>query len=642
VAFVVREADSADGELSREKVREENASAHVLDGSARAGMGPLSAHSLTSSATRNGQGLVAGCRKLTALAGTSNLLESIPSIALSVCPARGAELLEVSADGALRVLAADGVPLQTGMDRLALQARSALAGHPTLDAHLQAVDEQPAHGGRETVVGVPIPSPGDRRLVLVLEREPGTTFQAQEVRELTIFAYLSSNVLARARSDAEVRASRAIETALVSAVHEAVMSLDANGVVRALSGSAATIIGRGRKDAIGKRLRDIPGMAPLALALAAGDRCPEIVKLAGGDVKLQLRRCDAGVAVTLLATAGRAARTDAAQFGIGDLLGESPLVAKARETAQRVADSHLPILITGETGTGKEILAQAIHNASAREGEPFIGVNVSALPRELLESELFGYDAGAFTGASSQGHAGKFELARNGTLLLDEIGDMPLEMQAKLLRVLQERVVQRLGGSRAKPFSARLIASTNRDLEGEVAQGRFRLDLLHRLRVVHVQLPPLRERGNDVRLLVTHRLRLLAQRTDRVVLRVTGEVMTALETYEWPGNVRELMNTLDCAVSLLPPGKDIIDDVPECIERHQHRAGAPAGVANPMTLEAAEREACVRALQKTGGNVARAARILGVVKATLYAKIRRYGIPHLSTEPGISQNTIPR
>ena len=605
-------------------------------------MGALSTNSPAGGALRNGQGLVAGCRKLTALAGTSNLLESIPSIALSICAARGAELLEVSADAGLRVLAAHGVPLQTGMDRLALLARSALEGHPTLDAHLQAVDEQPADGGRDTVVVVPIPSAGDRRLALVLEREAGTTFQPQEVRELTIFAYLSSNVLARARSDAEVRASRAIETALVSAVHEAVMSLDANGIVRALSGSAATMIGRGRKDAIGKRLRDIPGMAPLALALAAGDRCPDTVKLAGGEAKLQLRRCESGTAVTLLAAPTRAARTDAAQFGISDLLGESPLIARARETAQRVADSHLPILITGETGTGKEILAQAIHNASARAGEPFVGVNVSALPRELLESELFGYDAGAFTGASSQGHSGKFELARNGTLLLDEIGDMPLEMQAKLLRVLQERVVQRLGGLRAKPFSARLIASTNRDLEGEVAQGRFRLDLLHRLRVVHVQLPPLRDRGNDVRLLVTHRLRLLAQRTDRVVIRVTGDVMTALETYEWPGNVRELVNTLDCAVSLLPLGKDIIDVVPECIERSQHPTGAPAGVANPMTLEAAEREACVRALQRTGGNVARAARILGVVKATLYAKIRRYGIPHLSTEPGISQNTIPR
>jgi transcriptional regulator with PAS, ATPase and Fis domain len=604
-------------------------------------MGPLSTHSPTSGAARNGQGLVAGCRKLTSLAGTGNLLESIPSIALSVCAARGAELLEVSADGALRVLAAHGVPLHTGMDRLALQARSALEGHPTLDAHLQAADEEAAPG-RETVVVVPLPSAGERRLVLVLEREPGTTFQPQEVRELTIFAYLSSNVLARARSDAEVRASRAIETALVSAVHDAVMSLDANGVVRALSGSAANIIGRGRKDAIGKRLRDIPGMAPLALAIAAGDRCPDTVKLAGGEVKLQLRRCDAGMAVTLLAAPARAARADAAQFGIGDLLGESPLIAKARDTAQRVADSHLPILITGETGTGKEILAQAIHNASARASEPFVGVNVSALPRELLESELFGYDAGAFTGASSQGHSGKFELARNGTLLLDEIGDMPLEMQAKLLRVLQERVVPRLGGSRGKPFSARLIASTNRDLEGEVAQGRFRLDLLHRLRVVHVQLPPLRDRGNDVRLLVTHRLRMLAQKTDRVVIRVTGDVMTALETYDWPGNVRELVNTLDCAVSLLSPGKDIIDVIPECIERSHHPTGSAVGAANPMTLEAVEREACVRALQKTGGNVARAARILGVVKATLYAKIRRYGIPHLSTEPGISQNTIPR
>jgi transcriptional regulator with PAS, ATPase and Fis domain len=306
-----------------------------------------------------------------------------------------------------------------------------------------------------------------------------------------------------------------------------------------------------------------------------------------------------------------------------------------------VADSHLPILITGETGTGKEILAQAIHNASALAGEPFVGVNVSAIPRELLESELFGYGAGAFTGALAQGQPGKFELAGKGTLLLDEIGDMPLQMQSKLLRVLQERVVQRLGGSDASAFSARVIASTNRDLEQEVREGRFRLDLLHRLRVVHVELPPLRERGNDVRLLVGLHLCLLAQRTDRTAIRVAPEVMAALESYAWPGNVRELVNMLDCEVSLLPADKDVLDVIPDAIERSVRRRGAQAIGEAPITLEDAERDACMRALQNTHGNVARAARILRVAKATLYSKMRRYGLAHLPVQRAVSRERGP-
>jgi transcriptional regulator with PAS, ATPase and Fis domain len=564
-------------------------------------------------ATRSGRGLFASCREIAALADIRSVLQTIPRLAMGVCPARGAQLLEIAADGSGAVLAAHGLSLRTEPDSSARPARWTLDILPSL------------------VAGT--------RLLLVMEREPGATFHSQEARELELFALVSSSALARARSDAELRASHAIETAVVSAVQDAVIALDANGIVRSLSGSAARLIGCPRSAAIGKRLRDLPGVAPLALALAAGDRCPESVTLAAGEVKLHLRRCEAGLAVTLLPTSPGATRIGGAHFGIGDLLGESPLIRRARETAQRLADSRLPILITGETGTGKEILAQAIHNASAQAGQPFVGVNVSAIPRELLESELFGYEAGAFTGACAHGHRGKFELAQNGTLLLDEVGDMPLEMQSKLLRVLQERVVQRLGGSGPKAFSARVIASTNRDLERDVADGRFRLDLLHRLRAVHVELPPLRERGNDVRLLVAHQLRLVAQNTGRAPIFVAPQVMAAFEAYAWPGNVRELVNMVDCEIRMLPPDKNVIDVVPEAIERGLRHAGATVG--GDMTLEAAEREACIRALKKTCGNVARAARILGVVKATLYSKMRRYGIPHTRTEPGISQATDP-
>jgi transcriptional regulator with PAS, ATPase and Fis domain len=518
---------------------------------------------------------------------------------MRVCGARGARLLEVAPDGGATVVAAHGVPAHLGPDAGRGPSRATADLHPI--------------------------GPEGTRLVLVVDREPGGAFASEELRRLDGFALVASSALARARAEAELRASHAVGMAVMNGVREAVIALDAEGVVRGLSSSAATLIGRDN-EAIGKRLRDIPGLAPLARALSAGERAPDTVTLANGEVRLHLRRGGAGLAVTLVpAPAGVAATTGGARFGIEDLIGESPRIRRARTTAFKIADSQLPVLITGETGTGKEILAQAIHNASSRADKPFLGVNVSAIPRDLLESELFGYEAGAFTGARAQGHQGTFELAGDGTVLLDEVGDMPLDMQAKLLRVLQERAVQRLGSPRPRPVAARIVASTNRDLEKDVAAGRFRLDLLHRLRVVHVELPPLRERGNDIRLIVAHQLRQLAQNTGRASIRVAPQVMEALEAYPWPGNVRELVNVLDFEVRMLPPGEDVLDAVPEIVERSL-RAPAAGAADQAMTLEAAERAACVRALQKTGGNVTRAAELLGVVKATLYAKMRRYGI----------------
>jgi DNA-binding NtrC family response regulator len=583
--------------------------------------------------TRDKRALTAACLELSTLTDTASVLASIPRLALLLCPARGAQLLEITAAGTSTVLAATGLPFVTPASQVSRHARSTLNVYLTLEAYLFSVCNEavPDHvvAGSQPLLAISLRAGEGSRLLLVLERGPSSIFWRQEIRELEIFGFLASSALSRTRSDAALQASFAVESALVGAVRDAVIALDADGVVRALSGSAATLIGRRSKEIVGQKLRDLPGMAPLALALAAGDRGPESVKLATGEVRLRLRRYEGGLAVTLLATRGAlrdGTRRPVTRFDLDDLRGESPEIVRIRESARRVADSQLPILITGETGTGKEILAQAIHSTSSRADEPFVGVNVSAIPRELLESELFGYDAGAFTGASSQGSAGKFELAENGTLLLDEIGDMPLEMQAKLLRVLQERVVQRLGGTRARPFCARVIASTNMDLEQAVREGRFRLDLFHRLRVVHLRLPPLRERGGDVRLLVEHHLRALSLASHRKPIRVAPAVMEALEAYEWPGNVRELINVLEGELGLLPPNQDIIDVIPEAIQSASRRPAARLS-DEAITLADAEREACLRALQKTDGNVARAARMLGVAKATLYSKMRLYGIP---------------
>ena len=325
-----------------------------------------------------------------------------------------------------------------------------------------------------------------------------------------------------------------------------------------------------------------------------------------------------------------------ARFTFEDLLGGDPAFLACLTDARLAARSDASILITGESGTGKEMLAQAIHRASPRSAQPFMGINVAAFPRELLESELFGYERGAFTGALARGHAGKFELAAGGMLLLDEIGDMPLETQVKLLRVLQERVFQRLGGSRDIPLQARVVASTHRELEREVEEGRFRLDLFHRLRVVHLRLPALRERRGDIPRLVEHHLRRCASCHHRGPLQVAPRVMAALEAYDWPGNVRELANLIEGAVSLLPDDEQVITRVPPPIERALQRRGASPGSAplpeiilpdnRVVSIREVERHAFAHALRHCGGNVTRAAKALGVAKGTFYSKIRRYGL----------------
>jgi transcriptional regulator with PAS, ATPase and Fis domain len=286
------------------------------------------------------------------------------------------------------------------------------------------------------------------------------------------------------------------------------------------------------------------------------------------------------------------------------------------------------------------MLAQAIHNASERAGAPFLVISVTAIPRELLESELFGYEGDAFTGAGTGGQPGKFELAGRGTLVLDEIGDMPLEMQGKLLRVLQGRTVQRLGSGRDVSQRARVIATTRRDLEQAVKEGKFRLDLHQRLCVVHLRLPALRERTGDVRAIVEDQLTEHARKTGRAVS-VAPAVMTALERYPWPGNIRELVNVLEGELSLLAPGGETISRVPRAIVRPLV-APPLTGVAptEVLPLSELERRACADALVRFGGNVAYAARALGVARGTLYAKMKRYGIPNPETTP--PSVTVPR
>jgi two-component system response regulator HydG len=291
---------------------------------------------------------------------------------------------------------------------------------------------------------------------------------------------------------------------------------------------------------------------------------------------------------------------------------------------EQVGPSRASVLITGESGTGKELIAEAIHAASPRAGKPFIRLHCAALAESLLESELFGHMKGAFTDARSS-RPGLLVKATGGTLVLDEVGEMPLGMQAKLLRALQERTVRPVGGDSEVPFDARIIAATNRDLDAEVEQRRFREDLYYRINVVQVQVPPLRERENDVLLLAQSFLhRCEAKR----VIGLTSAAAERLACYPWPGNVRELQNCIERAVAFAQFDHVGVDDLPERIGKFKApRVGLDAG-CTPSTIvpiEEVERRYVEQVLEALGGNKASAARALGMDRRTLYRKLERWG-----------------
>ncbi|GIM45439.1 sigma-54-dependent Fis family transcriptional regulator [Collibacillus ludicampi] len=313
-----------------------------------------------------------------------------------------------------------------------------------------------------------------------------------------------------------------------------------------------------------------------------------------------------------------------ANYHFENIIGSSPKMQAVKKLAQKVAKSDTTVLITGESGTGKELFAHAIHAASRREMGPFIRVNCAAIPDTLLESELFGYEAGAFTGALQKGKKGKFELANHGTILLDEIGDMPLTLQAKLLRVLQEKEVERLGGTKPISIDVRIIASTHRDLRERIREGKFREDLFYRLNVVTINIPPLRERLEDLPELVHDLLDQLMESTGIHVRKIEEDVWDLLSGYSWPGNVRELRNALESALHLMEG---------DCLKADHFLIPQPEkkestfGV-RPLreSIEEAEKEAIVRALAATVGNKLEAAKLLGISKSSFYQKLEKYGL----------------
>jgi two-component system, NtrC family, response regulator AtoC len=301
-----------------------------------------------------------------------------------------------------------------------------------------------------------------------------------------------------------------------------------------------------------------------------------------------------------------------------DIVGSSDAMRAVVRQLRRIVDSDCTVLITGESGTGKELVARSLHSHGPRANKSFVAVNCAALPADLLESELFGHSKGSFTGATQEAE-GLFAASEGGTLLLDEIGVMPLELQPKLLRALQERAIRSIGGRREEAFDVRIIAATNQDLDRAVEQGQFRRDLLFRLDVVRVHLPPLRERDNDVLELARHFLVKHAARNGVTELELTPEVAARLVTYEWPGNVRELDNCMQAAVAMAQDGRIRLDNLPGHLRRERKPAREPEPEL-PL-LETVEREHIVRVLRAVGGNKAAAARILGINRVTLYRKL---------------------
>jgi PAS domain S-box-containing protein len=321
---------------------------------------------------------------------------------------------------------------------------------------------------------------------------------------------------------------------------------------------------------------------------------------------------------------GELHKANRAKYCFSEIIGVGEVMFKIKELAQKAAECSSNVLLLGESGTGKELFAHAIHTGSERSAHPLVKINCAAIPNDLLEAELFGYADGAFTGAKKGGKAGKFELAQGGTVFLDEIGDMPLQMQAKLLRVLQEREIEPIGSGRCKEIDVRIIAATNQNLDQLVREGKFREDLYHRLNVFTFTIPPLRDRTEDIGDTSRHILEKICRQMNKPQMEVSPRALSYLEFYHWPGNVRELYNVLERAVSLAEAGETIL---PEHLPpRITGRTGAHIILSLQEAAEKAEREVIVNALKVTGGNKTKTCNLLKISRSTLYERISKYDI----------------
>jgi propionate catabolism operon transcriptional regulator len=483
---------------------------------------------------------------------------------------------------------------------------------------------------------------------------------AEQAGATGVFLY-SQDSVRQALADAieSVRVARIEETrreeldTLLRHLNEAVLAVDPEERVRSLNPAMAQLLGIEREEAIGRPLHEVADGLSVRRVLDGGAAELEAIeRIAGRTLVVNripvLQHGQQTGAVITLQDASTIERVDRslrsrrkrrgflARHELADMRGESPAMREALALAGRYARTESTVLVTGESGTGKELLAQGIHNASRRRGSPFVAINCGAFPEPLLESEFFGHEEGAFTGARRGGRAGLFELAHTGTLFLDEIADMPQSLQTRLLRVLQEKEVLRLGGVDPTPVDVRLVAATNRPVEQAVAAGRFRADLFYRLNILRIDLPALRDRGADVVLLAAPMLErsLRALRCATPAAEILRAVSPALRRHVWPGNVRELENVCE-RVAVYAAGQEPgeIPDLaalaaiaPEVFAPRAAANGIVPGTQSHASLRAAKRDAELEHIAATvhacRGNVAEACRRLGIGRTTLWRKLR--------------------
>ena len=428
---------------------------------------------------------------------------------------------------------------------------------------------------------------------------------------------------------------------VIESIAAGVVAIDAQGRIREINTEGAKILAIDSQTARGKDIQQLTDGQPFLKQVVEGGKPVADVETVI-DTKRGRIHChtsarpiiqEDGRIVGAVATLKESKRlhrvvnqiTGAeARFTFDDIIGEDSALRRAVHLAQVAARGMSTVLIQGESGTGKEMFAQAIHNATAA-GQPFVAVNCAAIPETLIESELFGYEGGAFTGASRSGRPGKFELANGGTIFLDEIGEMPLNIQTSLLRVLQERCFERIGGIRSVPINVRVIAATNKNLAVEARKGNFRRDLFYRLNVFKIDIPPLRERLADIPLLVGYFTAQLAARLGKTVRGVSLPVQKKLQTFHWPGNVRQLENVIERAVNLADG--DIIEEshLPDSLQEETAGDVDRPPVVHPANIADIEKGAIIEALRRCGERQ-KAARSLGISRSTLYRRLKKYGL----------------
>jgi len=444
--------------------------------------------------------------------------------------------------------------------------------------------------------------------------------------------------------------------ALLENPYESLILVDAQGIVRFMSASNEGVYPMSVKEAIGKHIREVSPKTRLPRILETGKaeigrsmvlksknrviaRIPLIRdgRVIGAAGKLmfmspkklkELYERIENLETKIDFYQSELNQVYGGRYSFDSIIGTSEPIRKAKELARQAAATDAAVILTGESGTGKELFAHSIHQASRRRDQNFVRVNCAAIPADLIESELFGYEAGAFTGARKKGKAGKFELAHNGTIFLDEIGDMPMALQVKLMRVLEEKEVERIGSRNPKPINFRVISATNRDLKKLIDKQAFRLDLYYRLNVMHIRLPALREIRGDIPSIFHHFFDRLSVGKRSRIRAVSPEALEAMQQYPWPGNIRELRNVVERAMIVCQG--DVIERADLPLEK-----GVPAPVPSfsedalpslKQLLKETERQAILAALEHTGNNRAEAAKILGIHRTGLYQKMKKHGI----------------